>query len=92
MQTDIFIRTYGKDLEWLKYCLRSVAKYCSGFRQIVIVIPKKDFPLISHLTNEKVLTENSIKCMQCKKIFEVRNNPLIMPDLEIEWATPSLRT
>ncbi len=40
----------------------------------------------SHLTNEKVLTENSIKCMQCKKIFEVRNNPLIMPDLEIENA------
>jgi len=34
---DIFIKTYHGDFCWLDGCLRSIKKYCSGFRNIVIV-------------------------------------------------------
>lgn len=42
MICDIFIRTYIKDLEWLDYCVRSIKKFCSGYRDIVIVYPEGD--------------------------------------------------
>ncbi len=37
---DIFIKSFPKDYEWLSYCLRSIGKFCSGFRQVVLVVPK----------------------------------------------------
>lgn len=37
---DIFIRTYPKDYPWLKYCLRSINKFASGFRKVWIVSPE----------------------------------------------------
>jgi hypothetical protein len=37
MTTDIFIKTYHKDFVWLPYCLKSIHKFASGFRNIVIV-------------------------------------------------------
>jgi hypothetical protein len=37
MDTDIFIKTYHKDFKWLKYCLKSIEKYATGFRNIIIV-------------------------------------------------------
>lgn len=36
---DIFIKTCPKDYEWLNYCLRSIDKYASGFRKVVLVMP-----------------------------------------------------
>lgn len=36
MGTSIFIKTWKNDLEWLKYCLQAIRKYCSGFDEIVI--------------------------------------------------------
>lgn len=58
MTTDIFIRTYYKDLEWLKYCLRSIAKFTTGFRQVIICIPENQVKLLDSfgLTREKVVT------------------------------------
>lgn len=58
MTTDIFIRTYHKDLEWLKYCLRSIAKFTTGFRQVIICIPENQVKLLEPfgLTMEKVIT------------------------------------
>jgi hypothetical protein len=35
--TDIFIKTYYKDYAWLEWCLKSIAKFTSGYRNIVIV-------------------------------------------------------
>lgn len=35
--TDIFIKTYHKDFMWLSYCLRSIKKFASGFRDVVVV-------------------------------------------------------
>ena len=37
MTTDIFIKTYYKDFCWLEYALKSIKKFGSGFRSIVIV-------------------------------------------------------
>jgi hypothetical protein len=58
MLVDIFIRTYAKDLEWLKYCLRSIHKYVDGYRDIIISIPDKDAHLLKefNLTKERVVS------------------------------------
>jgi hypothetical protein len=53
MTTDIFIKSYHKDFPWLSYCLRSIQKFASGFKEIVIVIPDTDD--LSHLTAERVV-------------------------------------
>jgi hypothetical protein len=37
---DIFIRSYYKDLAWLVYSLASIDKYCSGFRSVLVVVPR----------------------------------------------------
>jgi len=55
MTTDIFLRTYHKDLEWLGYALKSIHKYVTGYRRIVIAIPKGEGHLLSHLTAETVI-------------------------------------
>ena len=55
---DIFIRTYSADLKWLSYCLRSIEKYCTGFRDVIIVIPQSQHHLLTgfSLTKEKIST------------------------------------
>lgn len=35
MNAVIFIRTYPKDYEWLRYCLRSIAKHAPGVKTMV---------------------------------------------------------
>ena len=37
---DILLRSYYKDFGWLSFCLRSIAKYCHGFRDVVVVVPE----------------------------------------------------
>ncbi len=39
MTTDIFIRSYNGDNEWLKYCLRSIQRFATGFRRTIVVVP-----------------------------------------------------
>jgi hypothetical protein len=34
---DIFIKTYHKDFVWLQYCLKSIQKFATGFRNVVII-------------------------------------------------------
>ncbi len=40
MVVDIFIRSYHRDFDWLKWCLRSIAQHCRGFRDVVVVVPE----------------------------------------------------
>jgi hypothetical protein len=35
--TDIFIKTCQHDAEYHKYCLASIEKFCSGFRDVVVI-------------------------------------------------------
>jgi hypothetical protein len=53
MTTDILIRTYSKDLQWLAHALRSIQMNVTGYRQIIVAIP--DASLLSHLTAETVI-------------------------------------
>jgi hypothetical protein len=39
---DIFYKTYSKDFEWLSHSLRSLSKYVTGYRNIVILVPDAD--------------------------------------------------
>jgi hypothetical protein len=38
---DILIKTYEKDYEWLKYCLRSIDKFVTGVRRVWVLTPQK---------------------------------------------------
>jgi hypothetical protein len=50
MKVDILIRSYRGDIGWLKYSLKSIDKFCSGFNKIHIVVPEEDFQLIDSIT------------------------------------------
>jgi hypothetical protein len=56
LRCDIFIRSYYKDLDWLVYCLVSINKYCSGFRSVVVVVPRSTW---SRLRNLGRVTSNA---------------------------------
>lgn len=49
---DIFLRTYSKDHEYLHYALRSITKFCTGFRQVVIVSKEDATPEIGYLSQQ----------------------------------------
>ena len=34
------MRSYWRDLEWLRFCLASIDKYCRGFSGVVVVLPR----------------------------------------------------
>lgn len=38
MNTDIFIRTCSRDAAYHAYCIKSIEKYCSGFRNVIVVL------------------------------------------------------
>lgn len=42
MTTSIFIKTYKNDFEWLRYSLRSISKYGSGFDRLILACPESD--------------------------------------------------
>jgi hypothetical protein len=53
MTTDILIRTYYKDLNWLAHALRSIQMNVTGHRRVIVAIPNAS--LLSHLTAETVV-------------------------------------
>lgn len=44
MTASILIKSWRKDRFFLDYLLRSIAKFCTGFRDIVVVLPEEDRP------------------------------------------------
>lgn len=52
----ILIKTYLNDLKWLKHCLKSIAKYASGFDVVIIADEDCKAELAGwNLTKEKVI-------------------------------------
>lgn len=49
MTTELFICTCAKDFPWLKYCLRSMVKFTSGFAGVTILVPNQDLPALQKL-------------------------------------------
>lgn len=39
MTTDFIIRSWENDFEFLKYCLRSIQRFATGFRRTVVITP-----------------------------------------------------
>lgn len=69
---DIFIRTYPKDYPWLKHCLASIDKFCTGFRKIWIVSPEdapvgKDGSIIWKAMNDE--SEDGYLAQQITKLY-----------------------
>jgi len=60
MNIDIFIRTYPKDYEILKYCLFSIEKNLSGYNKIIICVRDKDLNTFKNIFNNKC-NSNSYK-------------------------------
>lgn len=56
MTTDILIVSVGKHFNYLKYCLRSIAKFASGFGQVRLVVPGVDFEAAVNLVRENCPT------------------------------------
>lgn len=52
MTTSLFVRTYKGDAAWLRYCLRSLEKFATGFHQKVIVCPVDSHEVIQPLAAE----------------------------------------
>jgi hypothetical protein len=49
---DIFIRTYAGDAEWLRYCLRSIVKFATGFHSTTVVCPVASHDVIHPIAAE----------------------------------------
>lgn len=45
LSMSIFIKTCSKDYPWLKYCLQSIHKFCSGFKCVTVVCDDVDRPV-----------------------------------------------
>jgi hypothetical protein len=41
-KVDIFYKSYAKDFKWLYKSLESLEKYCTGYNQIIVVVPYRD--------------------------------------------------
>lgn len=37
----LVIKSYPPDYPWLAYCLRSIQKFCTGFREIIVMLPRE---------------------------------------------------
>lgn len=44
MNCDIVIRSWVNDFEWLKYSLRSIQRFATGFRNVIVVTPNGQIP------------------------------------------------
>jgi len=53
--TEILIVTHAKDLPWLEFCLRSIAKFCTGFQGVTVAHPKHEAHLFTPLLGRFVV-------------------------------------
>lgn len=57
---DILIKSYPPDYERLSYCLRSIGRFATGFRNVVLVTPKKDGEDFEHIYIKPKFTQISV--------------------------------
>jgi hypothetical protein len=41
---DILVRSHARDFPWLELSLRSIRRFCAGFRSVVLVVPRSSEP------------------------------------------------
>lgn len=52
MTVGIFIVTYHGDAQWLRYCLRSIQAFATGFHKVVVACPYRDLAVIYPIVEE----------------------------------------
>jgi hypothetical protein len=91
MTCDIFIRSYAKDFPWLHHALRSIQKFATGFRDIVIVIPDTDD--LSCLTLERVVkVKDTMDGYLAQQITKLRSDQYTDSDLILVTDSDTLFT
>jgi len=58
---EIFIVSYWKDFPWLRYCLQSIQKFCTGFTGITLAIPARDYDAFLLMYDERCHGKNPIR-------------------------------
>ncbi|MBS0446433.1 MAG: hypothetical protein JSR59_10850 [Proteobacteria bacterium] len=49
MSCALFIRTYWKDIDWLRCCLRAIERHAHGFDEVAVAIPVSSKPWIARV-------------------------------------------
>lgn len=75
-KVELFISTYHKDFPWLVYCLRSIRKFVSGFHQITIHVPSRDFPGVCRLAASEGFSDAD---------FRILNGGIEWPNRGFMW-------
>lgn len=89
MKTTIFCRTWSEDVKWLNYLLRSIAKNCRGFHEVVIAIPEQDKHLLSHLTVERVVPVHDGQPGYLGQMLSKIDASIHCPDADYIWFLDS---
>jgi len=63
MNVDILVVSCVRHYPWLRYCLRSIVRFASGFRQVKILVPVEDCAALSPLLDEVPLDGPTIRVM-----------------------------
>lgn len=58
VRVEIFIVSYLKDLEWLKYCLASIEKFATGFSGVTVLVPSDEAERFGFVGKAGVRLEN----------------------------------
>jgi hypothetical protein len=59
MICDLFLRSYSGDIAWMPYALRSLHRFVTGIRDIIVVVPANDYALFKHLNFTREILASS---------------------------------
>jgi hypothetical protein len=65
-RAEIFLVTFQRDFEYLKWFLKSVEKFCSGFASLAILVPEQDYDELKKLVLE-YKGDILIRCLKGKE-------------------------
>jgi len=82
---DIMIPTYYKDFVWLEYLLKSLKKFASGFRKIIVVTDDDGNILPDNIKNIVPIELIYVKMLECPKSIEFRPGYFWQQYLSLNW-------
>lgn len=59
--TDLLIVTFKRDFPYLRWCLKSIEKFVTGFRHVIILIPEQDVDDLVAVTSDFPQLESMIR-------------------------------
>ncbi len=101
MKTQIFIRSYAKDFQWLSYALRSIAKFCTGFSGVTVAVPETDVALADSMFSvqhaaihsrphgPKGMLEGMLDLCRCDEIVPSDTTHVLLTDSDCIFTCPT---